>query len=160
MKEILCWLQTSDGCLFLLTERELHVRDSTTHWELQQQTEPPPEWCYCSLYPYPSLITLVGSFGMKNTHSPFLCKKTRPFCSQAACTCSPSCTVNGLTVQAADPPLNALSWTGLCEAAKSHSESLRPIREARAFSLFIISGFNLGEVFWNSQFYELLPRPD
>lgn len=31
MKEILCWLQTSDGYLFLLTERELHVRDSTTH---------------------------------------------------------------------------------------------------------------------------------
>lgn len=82
-------------------------------------------------------------------------KKNQPFCLQAACTCSPCHTFNCLTAQAADPSPNAVSWSGMCGAAESHSVSLHPIREARAFSLFITSGFELGEIFWNNQFYKL-----
>lgn len=107
----------------------------------------------------PFLDSTARQFQNEKHTASFPSKKTWPSCLQAAHTCSPSHTFNCLIVQAADPSLSTVSWTGMCGAAEIHSVSLCPIREARAFSLFIISGFELGEVFWNNQFYKLLPRP-
>lgn len=108
------------------------------------------------LVPLPFLDNTGRQFQNENhTFSFALQKKIWPCCLQAACTCSPSCTFNCPAVQAADPSPNAVSMTGTCRAAESHSLSLQPIREARAFSLGIISGFKLEEVLWNNEFYKL-----
>lgn len=121
-------------------------------WELQQR-------CHRSSYLYPSLITLAGSFRMKITHLPFFCNVNWPFCLQGACTCSPSCTFNRLTVQVSVPALKKASWTVMGTAAEKYSKftshqgrsSAEPVH-----NFWFQTGKSLLKV---SQTACLLPRP-
>lgn len=129
------WLQASDGYLFLLTEREPHVRDSTTLWEWQQ-TEFPPERYHCSLYPYPSLITTAGSFRMKNTHFPFPCKKASLVHSLSVYKL-PAPAVPAAPLAVSQRRQLIRDWVRLAGLARAELQraTLRPVRKAKAFGL-------------------------